>query len=126
MASKGKSNPIINLNSYGKANIIFGLGTDGSWMAILSNLTTDSLKFWRFLFILKKFVELLMRVKIEDVRNTLDNAPVNLSLKIRKVSEVLGMKLLFLPLLSSFTSPSWIGIWNEQEDTSKSKENEIN
>ena len=42
---KGESSPIVNTNVAGKTNIIFGLVTDGNWMSIFSDLTTDSIKF---------------------------------------------------------------------------------
>ena len=106
---KGHSNPIINSNSSKKTNVVFGLATDGNRVAIFSNLTMDSIKFWRFSFILKKFVELWMGARFEDVRYTLDNAPVHVSMKVKKAEEVLDMRLLLLPPYSPSLAPiKWV------------------
>ena len=106
---KGQSNPIINSNSSGKTKVVFGLATDANWVAIFSNLTMDSIKFWRFLFILKKFVELWMGERFEDVRYTLNNAPVHVSMKVKKAAEVLDMRLLLLPPYSpSLALVEWV------------------
>ena len=117
---KGESSPIINTNIAGKMNIIFGLATDGNWMAILSDSTNDSIKFWKYLLILKSFIDYWMDVKCENVRFTMDNAPIHVSSKTKKAAEELGMKWLLLPAYSPLLAPAgWV--FNEQEDTRLSK-----
>ena len=106
---RGQSNAIINMNCSGKTNVIFGLSTDGNWMATFSNLSTDSFRFWRYLLLLKNFVELWMKVATPNVNYTLDNSPIHVSWKTKKAAEYLEMKLFLLPPYSPSLAPTeWV------------------
>ena len=97
------------MNCSGKSNVIFLLSTDGNWMATFSNFSTDSSWFWRYLLLFKNFVELWMKVATPYVNYTLDNSPIHVSWKTKKVAEYLKMKLFLLPPYSpSLASTEWV------------------
>ena len=102
----GKSNAIVNSNRTGRANVTFCLSTDGNWFSLISDKTTDFLKFWRYLLFLKEFINLWMKVDTRDVIYTLYNAPVHVSLKTKKFAEQLDMKLLLLSPYSPSLAPT--------------------
>ena len=104
-----ESSVIINSNWTGKANIIFGLSTDGNWLAVISDKTTNSVNFWRYLLLLRKFVTIWMKIDSENVVYTLDNAPIHVSLKTKKEAEQLKTKLFLLPPYSPSLAPTeWV------------------
>ena len=108
-------------------NIIFGLATDGNWMAILSDSTNDSIKFWKYLLILKSFIDNWMDVKCENVRFTMDNAPIHVSSKTKKAAEELGMKWLLLPAYSpSLAHAEWVFGMSKKILVSQNKTKAIN
>ena len=106
---RGKSCAVINTNWIGKTNVVFGLATDGNWIAIISELSTNSIRFSRYLLLLQHFANLWMAVKTEDLRITLDNAPVHVSTQTKKAAEWLGTRLILLPPYSpSLTPTEWV------------------
>ena len=49
---RGLSWAIIGSNWVGKTNFVFGLATNKYWMIEISNLSTNSERFWRYLVLL--------------------------------------------------------------------------
>ena len=103
---RGESSAIINSNRTGKAYVIFRLSTDGNWLAVISDKTTDSEVFWRYLLLLNKFVAIWMKAETNDVVYTLDNARYHVSSKTKKAAEQLEMKLMLLPPYSPSLAPT--------------------
>ena len=123
----GESSAIINSNWTGKANVIFGLSTDGNWLAVISDKTTNSVKFWRYLLLLRKFVTIWMKVDSENVVYTLDNAPIHVSLKTKKAAEQLETKLFLLPPYSPSLAPTeWVFGVSKKRLSSQKKMRSIN
>ena len=94
---RGKSYPIINTHWKASLNWIFAITTQGQWIALLNNNTIKSNEFWRFLFILKKFMEECTDISINDVIITLDNAPIHCSIKTKAWAAKLRFSLEWLP-----------------------------
>ena len=93
----------------GRAAIIFALVSCGDWIALIGNKTTNSTFFIRFLFILKKFKEICLKVVEEPIIVTLDNASIHLTNNTKRAAEILKMKLFFLPPYSPSLAPvEWV------------------
>ena len=106
---RGKSCAVIITKWIGKTNVVFGLATDGNWIAIISDLSTISIRFSRYLLLLQHFSNLWMAVRTEDLRITLDNALVHVSAQTKKAAEWLGTRLILLPPYSPSLAPTeWV------------------
>ena len=106
---RGLSWVLINSNWVGKTNVVFVLATNGYWMVVISNLSTDSERFWRYLLLLLHFIDLWIPKRAKDIQITLDNAPYHVSVKTKKAAEWLGLRLILLPPYSPSLAPTeWI------------------
>ena len=93
----------------------------------LSDSINDSIKFWKYLLILKSFIDNWIDVKCENVRFTMDNAPIHVSSKKKKAAEKLGMKwLLLLAFSSSLVPAEWVFGMSKKLLTSQNKTKVIN
>ena len=105
----GRSKRIINDRWQGRSAIIFALVSSGDWIALIGNKTTNSIFFIRFLFILKKFTEICLKVVDEPIIVTLDNALLHLTNNTKRAAEILKMKLFFLsPYSPSLAPVEWV------------------
>ena len=113
---KGKRKPIINSVWRWRANMIFGLWTDGNWIGVLSSTTTKSIDFCRFLLITQMFIALCLSQKIGDVTITLDNARIHLTWKAQRVAHMLGLKVIWLPPYSPSLAPvKWVFVMSKKK-----------
>ena len=105
----GRSERIINDRWQGGAAIIFALVSICDWIALIDNKTTNSTFFIIFLFILKKFTEICLKVVEEPIIVTLNNTLIHLTNNTKRAVEILKMKLFFLPPYSPSLAPvEWI------------------
>ena len=102
---KGKSNPIVNIWGTGRAVMLFALMSTGDWIWYISNRTTDSEQFWKFILLVQKFVELWTHVAINQTRILLDNASIHLSEFTKRMTKKLGLRMMFLPQYSPRLAP---------------------
>ena len=85
--------------------MIFAIFSNGEWVATISNQTTNSIKFWRFLAILECFIKLWLNQRIENKRVTMDNAVIRWCKKSEATIERLKMKVQLLPPYSPNLAP---------------------
>ena len=107
---KNKSCPVINIKWKGSIVCLFGLWSDGNWASALSHKTTDSARFWRFLVIIKAFLELWSSKSIGKVIITMDNASIHSSKKTNKVITELDLRVELLPSYSQNLAPVELAI----------------
>ena len=74
---RGKNANIINTNWKEKAVMIFAILSNDEWIATISNQTTNSIRFCRFLTILEGFIKLWLNQSIESMRIAMDNAVIH-------------------------------------------------
>ena len=55
----------------------FALLSSGDWVSYISNNTTDSEKFWNFILIVHKFIELWTHIRVTQTRILLDSASIH-------------------------------------------------
>ena len=78
-------------------------------MWIICTGTTNSKKFWIFLMLLKKFIEIWTPIKAENVILTMDNAVIHHSKITLKAVTALELKILLLPPYSPSLAPvEWV------------------
>ena len=124
---RGLSWALINSNWVGKTNVVFGLATNGYWMTVISNLSTDSERFWRYLLLLQHFIDLWIPTRAKDIRITLDNASYHVSAKTKKAAEWLGLRLMLLPPYSPSLAPTeWVFGATKKMLASQKKNKNIN
>ena len=102
---KGKSLPIINIKWKGRAIVIFGFWSDGNYIWMVTKKTTTENGFWVFLALLKRFIADVLCQDPQNVILSLDNAPVHLSSKSKKVAKEFGLKMCWLPPYSPTLAP---------------------
>ena len=102
----GKNVNIINSNWWGRAVMIFAIFLNDEWVAAISNQTTNSIKFWRFLVILEYFIKLWLYQLIENTRVTMDNAVIHWCKKSEATIERLKLKFQLLPPYSPNLAPA--------------------
>ena len=102
---KNKSSPVINIKWKGNVVCLFALCSDGNWISTMSHKTTDSSGFWRFLVIMKAFLEMWTRHNIDNVIIAMDNASIHSSKKTNKGIVKLGLQVEMLPPYSPTLAP---------------------
>ena len=106
---RGRSNPIINSRYFGRACLIFALWVDGEWIWLLSNETTTAAKFVRFMFLLSKFIELVLWKDLKTSKILLDNAPLHSSRIVMNAVNLFRFSFYFLPPYSPCLAPvEWV------------------
>ena len=91
------------------ALVIFALWSHRKWLWIISNNSTNSNRFARFLLILQKFIILCLGEDLNKVTITLDNDPIHLLNKTRRASKFLDLHLGLLPPYSpAFAPTEWV------------------
>ena len=106
---KGRSSGIINTVWRGSAQMIWAMSSSGNLMCIICSGTTSSKKFWIFLMLLKKFIEIWTPISTENVDITMDNAVIHHSKITSKAATALELKILLLPPYSPSLAPvEWV------------------
>ena len=104
-----KSSSLINSRCVGRASLIFWLLTNGHWIGILTNKTTDSNAFCRFLLLVRSYCLICFGIESSHLKITLDNAPIHVSKKTQKGAEYLGIQMITLPPYSPILAPcEWV------------------
>ena len=80
----GESNCILTPAHLGRWVVYFAFWSDGEWMALISNNNGNSERFCMFLFIMKSYIKLALRLQLSRVIPTLDNASTHWSYIRRK------------------------------------------
>ena len=102
---KGKNNPIVNVWWSGRAVVLFALMSTGDWIWYISNKTTNSGQFWKFVLLVQKFVEMCTHITMDQTRILLDNASIHLSEFTKRITKMLRVRMMFLPQYSPQLAP---------------------
>ena len=94
---KGKGSSIINTTWKGTTNMILGLTIDGQWLWIMLDWMNNKYTFWIYLFILKRYIELVWRISSTSIKVMLDNASIHLTNEVKRISKHLSFGLQYLP-----------------------------
>ena len=106
---KGRSSGIANTFWRGSAQMIWAMSISVNLMWIICSGTTNSKKFWIFLMLLKKFIEIWTQIKAENVVITMDNTVIHHSKITLKAVTALELKILLLPPYSPSLAPvEWV------------------
>ena len=102
---RGESSWILTPNHLSRWVVYFALWSSGEWMALISNNIGNSNRFCMFLFLLKRFIESALNLKLSRVILTLDNASTHWSHHSKKGMKALNLKGYFLPPYSPTLAP---------------------
>ena len=102
---KGRSSPIVNTNWTGSVSMIFSLFSNGEWIWVLKNGTTNSEDFTKFLLILETYWKKWLNIDPSSTFVTLDNAATHTSKRTRLAAQFLKFKFYFLPPYSPTLAP---------------------
>ena len=102
---KGSTYPIINTNWEGRVNLIFGLFSNGRWIAIIQDEIGTEKTFQIFLIFLKKYVDSWHEDNGKPLRVILDNASIHLTESVQKMAQIVSIELNFLPPYSPNLAP---------------------
>ena len=94
---KGRAHPIINSICKGSANILLGILIDGKWLWMILDWSNTSYTFGVYLFILKKYIEIVWDQVSLQIKVMLDNASVHLTKKVKRLASHLSLELNYLP-----------------------------
>ena len=81
----GCSSPILNTNCTGRTTIILGLFSNGHWLWMSVNGTTQAGHFWVFLQLLHKFIENCWEQQADTTKVVFDNARIHLTDKVKRL-----------------------------------------
>ena len=106
---RGLEGAIINSKWVGSTSVIFALLSHGQWLWMISNNSTNSNRFARFLLIQQKFIILCLGEDLNNVTIILDNDLIHLSNTTKREPKFLDLHLSFLLLYSPAFSPTeWV------------------
>ena len=85
---KGSTHPIINTKCEGRISMIFGLCSNGKWIAMIQDQTGTEKTFQIFWLFLKKFVDCWHRENNQPLRVILDNASLHITEEVKRIAQL--------------------------------------
>ena len=121
---KGSTSPIVNAKWIGRTNLVFGLWSNGRWMAIIQNENGTAENFQIFLIFLKKYIQSWHKSDAQPYWVILDNAAIHLTESVRRLAKTTGIELNSIPSYSPNLAPVEMvfGVWKRKIWCMKSKE----
>ena len=121
---KGSTYPIINAKCEGRVSMIFGLCSNGKWIAMIQDQTVTEKTFQIFLLFWKKFVDCWHQDNNQPLKVILDNTSLHLTEEVQKIAQIIGVELNWLPPYSPTLAPveTAFGVIKRKIWTTKSKE----
>ena len=101
----GDSNPILNTNWTGRTTIIFGLISNGHWICMSINKTTNTKHFWIFILLLSRFIKDLWENQTSIPKIVFNNASIHLTAETKRVWNYLGFEINTIPAYSPQLAP---------------------
>ena len=102
----GVSNPILNINWAGRASIVFGLISTGSWLWMGVDETVKSLEYCIFIMILNAYLQgLNLKWEASSTKLLVDNASIHISSESVNVWTYYGFEINSLPPYSPNLAP---------------------
>ena len=102
----GTSNPILNINWAGRASVIFGLISNGSWLWMSVDETMKSLEYWIFIMILNEYLQALnLKWEASSIKLLVDNASIHISSESVNVWTYYDLEINSLPPYSPNLAP---------------------
>ena len=102
---KGITSPIVNARWRGRANLIFGLWSNGRWMAVIQNENGTAKNFKLFMIFLKKYIHSWYKSSVQPYWVILDNSAIHFTESVRKLAKTIGIEHNSIPSYSPNLAP---------------------
>ena len=116
---KGSSHSILNTFWTGRTTVIFGLWTNGKWLAMTLDGTTNSESFILYLLILTNFVKISFKNIEFPIIWVLDNAAVHTTENTKISSKAFGNRAQLASTILTAFSYGGKNLWVDQKENLK-------